>query len=132
MTDAILGGDVYRFVVSGGPSQAIFSDMAIFSNLVKLFSANVSLVVSANTTVTLQVFVNGSLDYRGNGQSFNVLIPVTIPGHTYNITLAFNSSYPSRQLYGLVFQVLAYSVTMFLRCFSLLATQRFCSTILVR
>lgn len=92
--DAILGGDVYGFVVSGGPSQAIFSDIAIFSNLVKLFGANVGLATTANVTVTLQVLVNGSLAYRGTNKSFNVLIPVTIPGHTYNITLVFNSSNP--------------------------------------
>jgi flagellin-like protein len=92
--DAILGGDVYRFVVSGGPSQAFFSDIAIFSNLVKLFSANVSLAVSANISVTLQVLINGSLAYHGTGQTFNVFIPVTAPGHTYNITLVFNSSNP--------------------------------------
>jgi hypothetical protein len=92
--DAILGGDVYRFVVSGGPSQAIFGDIATFSNLVKLFGANVSLAATANVTVTMQVLINGSLAYRGTNKSFNVLIPVTIPGHAYNITLVFNSSNP--------------------------------------
>ncbi len=92
--DAILGGDVYRLVVSGGPPQAIFSDIAIFSNLVKLIDANVSLVATANVTITMQVFINGSLAYCSTNKSFNVLIPVTILGHTYNITLVFNSSNP--------------------------------------
>jgi hypothetical protein len=95
-SDAVLGGDTYRLIVRG--PNATFVDLANFANCIKLFNANLSLYVTANTTVTLEVLVNGTSVYFGTGQSFDVFAP--IPGEllgkvsTYDVTLLFNSTLP--------------------------------------
>lgn len=97
-SDAVLGGDIYRLRLIVGGLNATFVDLAGFANCIKLFDANLSLYVTANTTVTLEVLVNGTSVYLGTDQSFDVFAP--IPGEllgkvsTYNVTLLFNSTSP--------------------------------------
>jgi hypothetical protein len=94
--DAVLGGDAYKLVTRGFGASLV--DLASFANCIKLFNANLSLYVTANATVTLEVLVNGTSMYSGTGQTFDVLvqIPSELLGSVsaYEMTLLLNSTSP--------------------------------------
>jgi PAS domain-containing protein len=95
-SDAVLGGDTYRLIVRG--PNATFVDLANFANCIKLFNANLSLYVTADATVTLEVLVNGTPVYFGTGRTFDVFAPIPskLLGRVnmYNVTLSFNFTSP--------------------------------------
>uniref|UniRef100_A0A7J3Z7Q1 Uncharacterized protein n=1 Tax=Ignisphaera aggregans TaxID=334771 RepID=A0A7J3Z7Q1_9CREN len=96
-SDCILGGDVYTLYP--GLYSASFSDVFSFSNVVQLFSANVSLSLTTNTSTTLDLYVNGALVVsRGVSGSFSDSIPIPsnlLQGaQVFNVTLVFRALNP--------------------------------------
>jgi hypothetical protein len=96
-SDCILGGDAYT--LAAVYYGATFSDVASFSRVVQLFSANVSVSLATNANVTLRVYVNGSQILCKNiagSDSISASVPSNLLGgaRVFNVTLVFNSTQP--------------------------------------
>uniref|UniRef100_A0A7C4FHQ1 DUF2341 domain-containing protein n=1 Tax=Ignisphaera aggregans TaxID=334771 RepID=A0A7C4FHQ1_9CREN len=96
-SDCILGGDSYALYPR--LYSASFSDVASLSNVVQLFSANVSLSLTTNTSTTLDLYVNGTLvvsrDVSG-GFSDSIPIPSNLlqGAQVFNVTLVLKALSP--------------------------------------
>jgi len=96
-SDCILGGDAYT--LAAVYYGATFSDVASFSRVVQLFSANVNVSLATNASVTLRVYVNGSQILCKNiagSDSISASVPSSLLGgaRVFNVMLVFNSTQP--------------------------------------